>query len=738
MKKTIYLAGILLILIVSGIHLCSTQNRTVQLITEQDSKPLLSLKTEQAEETLEPWFNKRDGRYYFFLPSFAADNKVYCDRLQEEIWIDGEVFSKGSVFVWEAEKTYTVSSRGQEYKMVFMKSSKIPALFLETESGTMEQINADKTVQETGSISLIQNTKNAVYQGNVKKISARGNSTFDNKDKKAYSITLENSVPLCGMDAAKKWNLLAMYYEYDKIHTRLVFDMAEKLDMEYSTDGTWVDLYCNGRYQGLYLLTESVGVGEGRVQIRDQEKEVSENISGGYLIEKDVDVHLEEEGNGFVTKKCQYPFIVKSPKAASEEQIGYIADYIQKIEDLLLEKDQEYKKYIDLDSFAKQFLIDKLVLEPDAMNMSAFYYKEADSDVLKAGPLWDYDRAFGEALSNYTLAMGDSPGGMQEWYMQLYDDREFKDKVIACYKELLPFLQEMLETGIDAYVNHILDSVKMDSVMWPNEEYQTDMMGYLEYESHVKYLKYFLEKRICYLNEIWEISDWQYEAEQTSDQIHQVTFVMDDDTLLEVRSVLDGSTAEMLPELPQETYLGWEINRGGKLYSSYLPIYEDVILRAQRKFETVEERMSYKTQRLKASADLETYLKRLQDEDFSVCIYIDGSRGAAWQEEILLGIKKICRYKHPDWLDQPLDEEKEYFILVDNGWREILDSDKDDLPDINTTFGTLSYGKDPEGERYLYIQEKETNYLSKERKGGLTFVVADRYTGEIVDTAVFE
>lgn len=723
---------------VSGFYLGSAQNRTVQLITEQDFKPLLSLKTDQSEEILEPWFNKRDGRYYFFLPSFVTDNKIYCDRLQEEMLIDGKGVSKGSVFQWEAEKTYTVSSGGQEYRIVFMRSSNIPALFLETQSGTMEHINADKTVQEAGNISLVQNTKNVAYQGNAKKISARGNSTFDNKDKKAYSITLENSSPLCGMDAGKKWNLLAMYYEYDKIHTKLVFDMAEKLKMEYHTDGTWVDLYCNGSYQGLYLLTESVNVGEGRVQIRDQEKETSENISGGYLIEKDVEVHLEEEGNGFVTEKCQYPFIVKSPKAASAQQMEYIADYIQRIEDLLLEGNREYENYIDLDSFAKQFLIDKLVLEPDAMNMSTYFYKEADSDILKAGPLWDYDRAFGEAVPNYTLAMGDYPGGMQEWYMQLYGTKEFKDKVTACYKELLPFLQEVLETGIDAYVSYLSASVKMDSVMWPNEEYQTDMMGYLEYESHVEYLKYFLENRICYLNEIWGITDWQYEAEKTSDQIHQVTFVMDDDTLLETRSVLHGSTVEALPQLPEETYLGWEINRGGRLYSSYLPIFEDVVLRAQRKFETVEERMTYKTERLKASEDLETYMKWLQDEDFSVCIYIDGSGEAAGQEELLQGIKKICRYKHPDWLDQPLEKGEEYFLLVDNGWREISGSRNEDLQEINTTFGTLSYGKDPEGERYLYIQEKEINYLSEERKGGLTFVVADRYTGEIVDTAVFE
>ena len=321
------------------------ENRTAQLDIDDNLNPIISLNVNNSKEKIKLWFNKRDGLYYFFLPSFVSDNKIYCDELKDYITLEGKTLSRGSSFQWDEDKVYHLSCGQKDFQIVFMKSSNIPTVFVGTESKSMEYLNADKERIETGNITVIQQSKNIEYKGELKKISARGNSTFDYKDKKAYSFSLSDGFPLCGMDAGKKWNLLAMYYEYDKIHTKLVYDMAEILEMEYNIDCTWVDLYCNGEYQGLYLLTEAVSVAEGRVEILDQEKTegVIEDISGGYLLEKDIQVHLEEEGNGFITEQSGYPFIIKSPNPASKQQTDYISSYIQNIENLLLAGDKEYK-----------------------------------------------------------------------------------------------------------------------------------------------------------------------------------------------------------------------------------------------------------------------------------------------------------------------------------------------------------------------------------------------------------
>ena len=574
------------------------------------------------------------------------------------------------------------------------------------------------------------------FQGEAKKISVRGNTTFDDVDKKAYSFTLNKSYPLCGMDAGKKWNLLAMYFEHDKIHTKLLYDMVDALGMEYSIDCTWVDLYCNGEYQGLYLLTEAVTVGNGRVDIQEMDETNGEDVNGGFLIERDIVDRLTEEENVFVTEQLEYPFVIKSPSPASDKQTDYIKSYIQKIENLLVDGDKQYKEYLDLNSFAKQFLIDKVVLEPDAMKMSSFFYKDANSDILKAGPLWDYDRAFGTALSNYELSIGDYPDSMHGWYMELYNDEEFQKIMLDCYKALLPVFEEMLDHGIDEYVGCVSDSVKMDLAKWPVEYYENDVTTYLEYDSYVKYLKFFLANRLNYLNKIWEIEDWYFEVPQSGDRQHVVSFVLEDGSVLETKEVADGEVVVEIPYLDTEKYQGWGIGEKGKIFNSYIPVYEDVVLKSRRIFYTLNEIAEYRLQKLSLAEDLLTYMEALSNEDLSVCIFVDGSSSLAKQEEVLRGIKKICNFKHPDWLDEALKAEEEYFLLVDRSSKKIWDTVNAGLENIGTTFGNVNYGGEA-AEKYLFIQENGINYLAPETKGAVTFVVVNRYTGEIADVATF-
>lgn len=736
MKKTVWLTAILMAGMVSILLLLGIEKRTAQFRIDENACPVISLNINASEEIVKPWFNKRDGLYYFFLPSCVLDNKIYSDYLEKEVMLEGSLLSRWQVFEWEPNKVYHMSCQGQQYPIVFMKSANIPALFMETESGTLEHLKADKDVIETGKISVVKETGNMEFQGEAQKVSARGNTTFDDVEKKAYSFTLNKSYPLCGMDAGKKWNLLAMYFEYDKIHTKLLYDMVDVLGMEYSIDCTWVDLYCNGEYQGLYLLTEAVNVGNGRVDIHEMDEGNSEDINGGFLIERDILDRLEEDEIVFVTEQYEYPFVIKNPNPASEKQTEYIKSYIQNIENLIAEGDKQYKKYIDLESFAKQFLIDKVVLEPDAMKMSTFFYKDADSDLLKAGPLWDYDRAFGTVLSNYELSIGDYPDSMHGWYMELYEDEEFRNIMVECYRELLPFFDEMLDHGIEEYVTYVLDAIRMDQVKWPVEYYQNDVTMYLEHDSYIKYLKFFLASRLNYLNDLWEIADWQFELPESKDELHTVSFALEDGSVLETKEVADGEVVVGLPYLDTEKYHGWGIGKKGKIYDSYIPVYEDMVLEPRPIFHNLYEIAEYRLEALNSADNLNSYMDALDNDELSVCIYIEGGSSLAQREEVLGGIKKICKYKHPDWLDKDLEAGKKYFLLIDRGSGEILDAVNGELNNIATTFGNVNYGSITE-EMYLYIQENGINYLDSETAGAMTFVVMNRYTGEIADVASF-
>ena len=735
MKKTLQMVCILALFVLFGVFLFFVQSRNIQFTTDDSGTLVLSLKADGSEKLLYPWVNEADGLTYFFLPSFVQGHRIFFDR-KETIEIDGKAISCWNSFEWEDRTVYSISCEGQEYEVVFMKSANLPSLFLETDSGSMEYLNADKANEETGAVQLVKASGNVEYQGSLRKISARGNSTFAT-DKKSYTFTLDKASPLCGLDSGKKWNLLAMYYEENKMQSKLIYDMAAYLGLEYTPGSTWVDLYCNGNYQGLYLLTEAITVGDGRVEIYDLEKENERNIkpsniSGGYLLERDVTESLEPTEVYFTTDICNYNFVINTPKVPTEEEYSYIKDFVQNIENLLVSGDTGYKNYIDLDSFAKQFLIDKLVLNPDAMRSSTFYYKDRDSDVLKVGPLWDYDRAMGVSMPDYETAVGDYPDTMNDWYMPLYADEEFYQKLLSYYEQLLPYLQELVETKIDAYAESLEAAVAMDTTMWP--------LGsvYTEHESYVRYLKYFLANRIRFLNEVWDVSGTTLEGDFSSGEEHTVRFFAEDGTLLDSYPVKDGECIASLPELAQDSF-EWRYHLDGKGFDPHYPVFEDMDLYVTRKFSSPEEQADYKLEKIRNESSLENYLSLLQDTDLSLCIYFPSDSELLKEEEGLLKIEELCPYQLPEKLREAAKTGEDYFLLIDNGWEMVWESvDGEALNELSTTFGMVDYQSSEDGERHLYIQNMETDYLEILGEDvEVQFVVIDRLTGSVEDVAVF-
>lgn len=744
MRKTWKLLVLLALLIVFGCFLFSGQNRTARFLVDEQGNLALSLKTDDTERVLYPWFNETDHTAYFFLPSFVQNHHIYCDLLENgTLLADGVPLSKQDRFTWESKTPYTLCFMGQEYRVIFMKSANLPSLFLETESGNMEYVNADKNNEEQGSLGVVAVTGNQEYSGNLKRISARGNSTFDT-DKKAYTIVLDKASPLCGLESGKKWNLLALYYEYDKIHTKLIYEMADYLDMEYNPGCTWVDLYCNGEYQGLYLLTEAVTVADGRVEIHDLEKENEKsenppNISGGYLIEREETERLEA-GEAYFTTSCGYNFALKSPKLPTKEELDYIQTYIQNIENLLLENDTSYHDLLDLDSFAKQFLIDKLSLNPDAMRMSAFYYKDRNSDILKAGPLWDYDRAMGTSLPDYTAPIEDYPNSMNDWYMTLYADPDFYNRLTGYYEQLLPFLEEVLEQKIDAYTELLSASVAMDTTRRPFETVQSASMSYMEYDSYVRYLKYFLAGRINYLNQIWHTDSPAFDIPPSTGETHTVRFFTEDGVLLETRYVTDGECMTDLPALDMEVYSGWQYFQTWKLYHAMQPVYEDLDFYQKVRFNSEEEKVEYKLSQLQNETVLENYMTLLEDTNLSICIYLPADSSLYGQEDFLETLESLCIYQAPEKLAAAAERKQDYFLLIDNGWQSIWESlNGETLTELGTTFGPVTYLSDEKEKRHLYIQGNETDYLADtDLQPEIRFIVINRLTGGIADVAAFQ
>ena len=230
-KKKNLLVILLLTGILFGILLCMDSVSCIVSFDLKQETPVLAINTQNTKCRIEPWNDPESDIYYYFLPSYVSNNQVYIPFSYSEQIIIDDIDYKGKVFEWIDGRTYQLEKDGQEYNVKFMKSANLHTIYLTTENNSLALINEDKTYEENGFIKVVSKEGVLEYNGRLNKLSARGNSTFA-APKKSYSVTLDTIRSICGLEAGKKWILLAQFDECDKIHTKLIFDMAKYLNMD--------------------------------------------------------------------------------------------------------------------------------------------------------------------------------------------------------------------------------------------------------------------------------------------------------------------------------------------------------------------------------------------------------------------------------------------------------------------------------------------------------------------------
>lgn len=468
--------------------------------------------------------SEADGKYYFYLPAdsdlssletrFVASNAVYVGEKKLGYGKKTDAFAEGGEF--------TIKTGEKEYPVVILKSENLPAMFIETESGSLDAIHADKSHKEKGTISVVENGEVTV-DAKLSSIKGRGNSTWA-LAKKPYNIKFEKKTNLFGMGKAKKWSLLASYYDPSFLRNTFIFDLADEMGLFYSSKSKHVDLYINGEYQGNYLVCESVEVGETRVDITDLEDlnekanadidvesvalagdrngskagsikyaEIPndpEDISGGYLLEFDFINRYAPEVSGFVTNIGQ-PVVLKSPEYASKAQVEYISSLWQEIEDAIYSEDgtnslgKHYTDYIDLESFAKMYIIEELSMDIDAGLSSCYFVKDAKSDKIIASPVWDFDISLGSLSDErngvsladptkwfaniLTVGAGSNPNGVafETIFSKLCKHADFMTAVKKVWNEnVKPNIGEEKIASLKSLASEIRASATMDNYFW--------------------------------------------------------------------------------------------------------------------------------------------------------------------------------------------------------------------------------------------------------------------------------
>ncbi|MBO5472349.1 MAG: CotH kinase family protein [Lachnospiraceae bacterium] len=396
-----------------------------------------------------------------------------------------------------------------EYKLRVMKSESLPAIFIDTDSQAMTYLEQDKEHEETGSFVCISAAGEKDSGGVLDKISGRGYSSFS-AAKKSYTITLEEAQPVLGMSSACKWVLQANALDLTRMRNKTVYDMAKDMGVPYAVDSAYVDLYFNGEYAGNYLVCEKIEASPNRMDIGED-----------YLLEGIFASRSEEEIDCFRSEAGWYE--VKNPEEVTEEDLEFLADYMDRIVELIegCDTEEAYKnlqQYIDIESFAQMYLLDELTNEPDLNRASTFYFirQEGDDRKLYAGPVWDYDRSLGNVEgAKYDNLTCLSPGLGEKLFACKYFRMYVTERFAGQYEQII---RQYLENRIPDYSEYIRASIAMDGIRWGSQEnnsYVNTNPVYSTFDDAVRYMTY-------YLNARYElIRGYLYEP----DRYHQIEFV---------------------------------------------------------------------------------------------------------------------------------------------------------------------------------------------------------------------
>lgn len=492
---------------------------------------------------------KEDNINYIMLPSHSDVSSLGINFTADSVLneISGEIFGdKGKVdFVAKTGKNtcqidlsqlttvsdncYNVNIKVGDYKETQIKimcGSGIPSMFINSSDADKDRefVDSAKENEATGNMTLINASGNKIYDGGLTQIKARGNSTFTYYDKKAYQIKLSDKSDLLGNgEKIKTWVLLANYADATLMHDKLFKDLAKQMELDYVASTDWVNLWYDGEYRGVYLITEKNSVGENSVDITDLEKayedinsgygqnvatEVAyndynceyqyttgladpENITGGYLIELNKSEY--DEVNGFKTKRGK-GVNIKSPEWLSKNAVKYISEYYQEFEDAVYAKDANgnytgynqttgkyFYDYVDIDSLVKMVVLHGIGANPDGFISSVYFNKDADS-IMYIGPVWDQDITLG---TGWSIANPYNADVYTNRYLveALMEIPIFRQKFTDFFKNTAEGIitDTYKESGtIDNHYDVLYKNAEMNYKLWPYVK-----VGYPKAEGHI-------------------------------------------------------------------------------------------------------------------------------------------------------------------------------------------------------------------------------------------------------------
>lgn len=338
------------------------------------------------------------------------------------------------------------------------------------------------------------------------KIRGRGNSTWL-MPKKPFKLKFDKKVDLFGNGSAKTWTLIANYHDPSMARNYLAYELGRLLESDYCTTTQFIDLYVNGEYLGVYLVCEQNEVGKNRVEI----EESFDSVDTGYLLEMDYRAVSEGvENHDWFFFGGQF-YAIKTPdiedERFDESYVNYIFGYLNSCYDAMQTKDlNEIEKYIDVNSFARSYIVHEMMNSLDVGGTSFYIFKDKGG-LLKSGPIWDFD----VSSANYDYGIP-NPGTSYEklwaatqnfWYIHLLKTSKFRELIGSLLNQYYVKLSATINHalgGLEKYHNSILRNFEkwqtLGTYVWPNSQ---EIVSIDTWEGQVEFLRTWTLKSLDYI-----------------------------------------------------------------------------------------------------------------------------------------------------------------------------------------------------------------------------------------------
>ncbi|MBR2988025.1 MAG: CotH kinase family protein [Clostridia bacterium] len=396
------------------------------------------------------------------------------------------------------------------------KNAALPTIHINT-TDNAPIVSRDEYIGATVSVSGTLDDSIFGFSDRSTEVRCRGNYTYTDTEKKSYRLKFTEKVNLFGQGygPAKSWVLLANHCDKSFLRNHLAFTAGRLLShIEFCSSSSFVQLYVNGEYAGVYQVVEQHNINDYRINIAENPNEIDTD----YLIERDS--YADQDGTEGISyfRINRTKYNIKSDYLDSEladDKCEFLRRYFEDTHEAIRNGNRaEVSRYIDLDSFIDTFILQALVKNTDVGYSSFFMVKKAGDKIYFTCP-WDFDLALGndERLDNgavETLYVGEKTDMMQqhEWFYLLMNQTWFCDMLLKRWNEVKTTLYDAMLYEIDRFLVCFNDDMSQNFTLWKvfnrkiNQEPRA-VLRFKSYKENVDHLRTWFTERYTYIDTLF-------------------------------------------------------------------------------------------------------------------------------------------------------------------------------------------------------------------------------------------